>query len=120
MPDVLIASATCFVKPGSASCKAETLTEMLSRAASWSVSARSAVHEAAWRHASLRIHTPNGTISPLSSAKPMNFKGEKQPPGGVVPPHQRLHSHQGLGVEVDDGLVVELQLLTLESPVEIV
>ena len=34
--------------------------------------------------------------------------------------HECLHSDQGLGVEIDQGLVVELQLVALDGPVELV
>ena len=44
----------------------------------------------------------------------------QQPPSGVLPAHQGLHPHQSQVMEVDDGLIVEHELRTLEGPVQFV
>jgi hypothetical protein len=62
-PDAASASSTLRVKPGSASWRAETLTETQTP------------HSAARRAASRRTNRPSGTISPVSSAMPKKSLG---------------------------------------------
>ena len=38
----------------------------------------------------------------------------------MLPSHQCLHPDQGLAVEIDEGLVVQLQLVSFDGPVQLV
>jgi hypothetical protein len=44
----------------------------------------------------------------------------QQAPGRMVPPDQRLQTDHGEGVEVDERLVVHLELIAFEGPVQLV
>ena len=44
----------------------------------------------------------------------------QQPPGRVPPAHQGLHPDHGRGVQIDEGLIVELEFVAFEGPVQIV
>ena len=118
-PESSMASATRLGNPGSASCKAETLTAMLRRAGPRGRRPE-AVHAAVCRQASFRTQMPQGNDETTVFGQRDELAGREQPPGGVLPAHQRLHPDQCLGVKVDDGLIVELQLVALEGPVQLI
>ena len=54
------------------------------------------------------------TISPVSSANGMNSIGGISPRVGMAPAQERLDAGDGLILEADQGLVVELELVALE------
>ena len=62
---------------------------------------------------------PIGTIRPVSSASGMKLSGLDQPARRVLPAKQRLDAVVAALIEANDGLVVDLELVQLERPLQL-
>ena len=108
-------AATFEISPDSANWRADRLTLTARRDAAGIRRCQSR----SWWHAVSRTQRPIGRIRPVSSASGMNESGGNDPARRVLPAQQRLHAQHGARGEVDQRLVVEPQLGSLDRPPQV-